>query len=189
MLPELIWYPLLQQAPLCLSIRRSTFSPLPEPHHSPPGELADFQHCPPAQFIWSPWLCLLFLLLRRPQPQKSLTKHLPRKFSCKSQSLLFSVSLCCYIFFLIIHITGAASSTKNSSQWCSMPYKQERVPTTKRKVFTGNGQKMEALSLCWAKQKLSMWILSSLNKLTKSVTDVGIKFRSCIPAMGHNSSC
>lgn len=65
---------------------------------------------------------------------------------------------------------------------------KKRVPT-KRKVFTGNGQKMEAFSLCWAKEKLSMWILSSLNKFTKSVTDVGIKFRSCVPAMGHNSSC
>lgn len=146
---------MLKQAPLCPDILRSTFHSLTTPFQE------NWQFS--SQIIWSLRLCLLLLLLHRPLPQIPLGEV----HSWSSECTGFCVPMLVFISPCYV-IMGAVSLAENSRWRCSVPYQPtDRVLTT----ITKNGQKMEEIYLCWAKERLSTWILSSLSKFTHKGSD------------------
>lgn len=106
----------LIQAPLCLNIQHNIFSPF----CSLSTPLLVNRQIFRTLTVFTVYLKSLALLAISAVAQtlapEPLLWHLTWKFSYKSQSPWFSVFLCYYIFFFIMHTTGAVSSTKNSSQ-------------------------------------------------------------------------
>lgn len=140
-----------------------TFRLLPQPHLS--WWASRFSGLPVTTFtvyLKSPDFLALYAVAVTPVP-KTPPQHLTWKSSWKSQSPLFSVSLC-YIFLLCTLQQQSALLTAVDD---TEHHTSKRVSTTK-KSFTANEQKMEAFSLCWAKEKLSPWVLICLPKFTLS---------------------